>query len=162
MTTVPASSIRLFVLSASLLSLMSLAANMPAYGIFLGILAIATAWFGLAMPVMRLSGKVSALARTDGPPSKWAILRAKRIVRTMLDRGLYPIGFQASAEGGVVIVCENSVGRYASFEVFDDGELLASAMRGAASDVFEVEDSDKSVGEAVDRLADFVSGGGDR
>jgi hypothetical protein len=162
MTTIPASSLRLFVLLAFVSSLVFLVAGLPAFGAFFGVLALSTAWFGLAMPAICLSGRISALARADGPPSGWAILRAKKIVRTMLDRGMYPIDFLSSAEGGVVIVCENSVGRYASFEVFDDGELLASAMRGAASDVFEVEDSDKSVGEAVDRLADFVSGGRDR
>lgn len=90
------------------------------------------------------------------PPAANSIELARHVFQSLSENDLEPTGIDPSAEGGICISFGDG-DRYADFECFNSGELLAVTSRGGdETDVWAVSDVDQDLGDALDKLREFL------
>ena len=90
------------------------------------------------------------------PPAADSIELARCVFQSLSENDLEPTGIDPSAEGGICISFGDG-DRYADFECFNSGELLAVTSRGGdETDVWAVSDVGQDLGDAIDKLREFL------
>lgn len=114
-----------------------------------------------------LNDRMAALAKLpdgwdgdDAPaPSAFSIDRASRIMRVLQSSDLIPSRIDASVEGGVAISFE--VGqKYADFECFNTGELVASTWdRPNEPNIWDLSVQGDDIARAASKIREFLGDG---